>query len=32
MAYQDAAAIYRETGDQHREGSALENVEKARAA
>ncbi len=31
-ACQDAAAIYRETGDQRREGIALRNLERARAA
>ena len=31
-AYQDALAIYRETGDQYREGITLENLEGARAA
>ena len=31
-ACQDAAAIYRETGDQYREGIALESLERARAA
>ena len=25
-AHQDAAAIYRETGDRHREGEALDNL------
>ena len=31
-AFQDAIAIYRETGDQYREGIALESLERARAA
>jgi Tetratricopeptide repeat len=31
-AHQDAAAIYRETGDRHREGTALNNLELDRAA
>ncbi len=31
-AFQDAAAIYRETGDRYREGIALESLERARAA
>jgi len=31
-AHQDAAAIYRETGDRHREGITVNNLETARAA
>jgi hypothetical protein len=31
-AHQDALAIYRETGDQFREGIALNNLESALAA
>ena len=31
-AHQDAAAIYRETGDRHRESSALEDLATAQAA
>ena len=31
-AHQDAAAILRETGDQHREGIALNNLESDRTA
>jgi tetratricopeptide repeat protein len=31
-ACQHAAAVYRETGDRHREGNALNNLEAARAA
>jgi hypothetical protein len=30
-AHQDAAAIFRETGDRHREGIALDNLEKDQA-
>ena len=31
-AHQDAAAIFRETGDRHSEGITLANLEAARAA
>jgi hypothetical protein len=31
-ACQDAAAIFRETGDEYNEGVALENLQRARAA
>jgi hypothetical protein len=31
-AHQDAAAIFRETGDQHREEIAVDNLERAQAA
>jgi hypothetical protein len=32
VSSQDAAAIYRETGDRHGENDALNNLEAARAA
>ena len=31
-AHQDALAIFRETGDRHREGQALNNLEEDRLA